>query len=284
MADLVVDGVRFNVVRMGPADMGTGDGAAAGMAPVVFIHGLIMDNLSSYYYTLAPPVARRHDIVCYDLRGHGRSDRPATGYRLEDAVADLWGIVDGLGIEGPVHLVGNSFGGTIALAAAVLSAPRVAGLVLIEAHPAFEGWADELGEELEDLVDGFDAPDVQHFLAHEASRSVRSMARACEELVDRSSMLDDFGASRLTTPADLAKVACPALLVYGDMSDILDRGVDLHHALPASELHVVEGCSHSLLMESPAAVERLAVPWLAGQRAGAAGRPTGGPSAGVDRP
>ncbi|HEX5367625.1 MAG TPA: alpha/beta hydrolase [Acidimicrobiales bacterium] len=267
MADVVVDGVRFNVVRMGPADMAADGGPVpvASSTPVVLIHGLIMDNLSSYYYTLAPAVARHHDVVCYDLRGHGRSDRPPTGYRLEDAVGDLWGILDALGIEGPAHLVGNSFGGTIALAAAVLTPQRVAGLALVEAHPAFEGWAEELGEELEDLVDGFDGPGMREFLAGRASRGVRRMARTCEELVDECSMLDDFRASRLTAPADLATVPCPALLVYGDLSDVLDRAFAVHEALPSSELHVVEGCSHSLLMESPGEVERLVVPWLARQ-------------------
>ena len=107
----------------------------------MFVHGLIMDNLSSFYYTLAPGVARSTDVVLYDLRGHGRSDRPSVGYRVEDGVADLLGILDALPVDGPVHVVGNSFGGTIALAAALRHPERIAGMVLIEAHPAFEGWA-----------------------------------------------------------------------------------------------------------------------------------------------
>ena len=49
----------------------------------------------------------------YDLRGHGRSEPPATGYRLEDtsttcrACSTRWE-------HRPVHLVGNSYGGTVA--------------------------------------------------------------------------------------------------------------------------------------------------------------------------
>src|SRR5262245_41375587 len=114
MADVSVDGIRFNVVRLGPPP-----DVPRTALPVVFIHGLIMDNLSSFYYTLAPPVARGTDVLCYDLRGHGRSERPPRGYRLEDAVTDLCGILDTTGFTGPVQLVGNSFGGTIALATAL---------------------------------------------------------------------------------------------------------------------------------------------------------------------
>ena len=139
MPDVTVGGVRFNTVRLTRSDV-TDEPASpdeAARPPVVFLHGLIMDNLSSWYYTVAPAVATTTEVVCYDLRGHGRSERPPSGYRLEDAVDDLFGVVDALGIEGPVHLVGNSFGGTIAIAAALWQPERVAGLGLIEAHPAF---------------------------------------------------------------------------------------------------------------------------------------------------
>src|SRR5262245_48374774 len=112
MADVIANGVRFNVVRLGPpADV------PRARPPVVFIHGLIIDNLASFYLTLAPVVAREADTLCYDLRGHGRSERPLSGYRLEDAVADLCGILDAAGLREPVQLVGNSFGGTIVLRA-----------------------------------------------------------------------------------------------------------------------------------------------------------------------
>lgn len=273
MPDVTVAGVRFNTVVLTRADV-TDDPPPLGEArrpPVVFLHGLIMDNLTSWYYTVAPAVALHHDVVCYDLRGHGRSDRPPSGYRLEDAVDDLFGLVDALGIPGPVHLVGNSFGGTIAVAAARWRPERVAALGLIEAHPAFPGWADEMVDDLEDVVEGFDDPGVREHLATRAPRSVRRMVSTCEALIGGSTMPDDLLGSRLTAPDDLAAVTCPALLVYGRSSDILDRARVLAEALPHGELHIVEGCSHALLMEAPARVEELLVPWLARVSTGGAG-------------
>ena len=263
MAELSVRGLRFNVVQMGPGDDPPTDDPCAGhRLPVVFLHGLIMDNLASFFYTIAPAVARTADVVLYDLRGHGRTERPMDGYRIEDGVDDLVGVLDAVGIEGPVHLVANSYGGTIALAAALRRPDRVAGLVLIEAHPAFEGWGDEMIEDLQDLVEGFDGPGIRDYLAAGAPRSLRTMVRTCEELVTVSSLGADLRTSVPTTPADLAAITCPSILLYGESSDILDRAFVLEDSIPDTVLEVVDDASHALLMEKPAEVERLTLGWL----------------------
>jgi pimeloyl-ACP methyl ester carboxylesterase len=276
VAELLVRDLRFNVVQMGPGDSPRADDPHAGhRLPVVFLHGLIMDNLASFFYTIAPAVARTTDVVLYDLRGHGRTERPMDGYRIEDGVDDLIGVLDAVGIDGPVHLVANSFGGTIALAAALRRPDRVGGLVLIEAHPAFEGWGDEMIEDLEDLVEGFDGPGIRDYLASGAPRSLKTMVRTCEDLVTRSSLGDDLRRSEPTRPEDLATLSCPSILLYGESSDILDRAFVLEDSIPATVLEVVDGASHALLMENPAEVERLTLAWLdeqAARRAHAAAR------------
>ena len=268
MADLVARGVRFNVVRLGPsaqaehAPDGSPDPSREGRRPVVFLHGLIMDNLSSFYYTVAPAVAAKADSVLYDLRGHGRSERPMDGYRIEDGVDDLVGILDALGIDEPVHLVANSFGGTIALATALRAPERVAGMALIEAHPAFSGWGEEVIEDLLDLISGFDGPGIRDYLATKAPRTLRTMVKTCEDLVTVSSMGEDLPASEPTDPDRLVAVSCPTLLLYGENSDIIDRAFVLEETIAGSELVVVDGCSHALLMENPKEVERLVTAWL----------------------
>jgi pimeloyl-ACP methyl ester carboxylesterase len=268
MGDLSVGGIRFNVVRLG-----RGPDAPASDTPrptVVFLHGLIMDNLSSFYYTLAPAVAAKTDTVLYDMRGHGRSERPQSGYRIEDGVDDLVGILDALGLDEPVHLVANSFGGTIALAAALRRPERVAGMVLIEAHPAFTGWGSEIMGDLSDLVSGFDDPGIRDYLAKEAPRTLRRMVQTCEDLVTVSTMGEDLRSSQPTDPEHLATLSCPTLLLYGENSDILDRAFVLEDTIPGSELVVVDGCSHALLMENPKEVERLTTAWLDEQASRAA--------------
>ena len=64
------------------------------------------------------------------------------------------------------------------------------------------------------------------------------------------------------TPDDLEAIACPSLLLYGESSDILDRAFVLEDAIPGTVLEIVDGCSHALLMEDPATVERFTIGWL----------------------
>jgi pimeloyl-ACP methyl ester carboxylesterase len=271
----MVDGLGFHVVRLGP---GSGRGAPAGESegeatpgapepdghrpPVVFLHGLLIDNISTFYYTLAPVAARKHPVICYDLRGHGASDRPATGYRLEDAVDDLVGILDALGLAEPVHLVGYSFGGTLAMAAAAWRPERVAGLVLIETEPNSEDWSEEMVTNLEDVVAGFEDPEFRRFMAEEAPRGLRRLVADCEELVTRSSLPADFRSSKETTLDDLARLTVPALLVFGDNSEILDVAFLLDDTIPDTELCIVKDCSHQVMVEAPDVVQRHLEAWL----------------------
>ena len=259
--EVTARGIRFNVVRLGPGAQRDLDPYTDSRRAVVFLHGLIVDNLSSFYYTLAPGVARTTDTILFDLRGHGRSERPLSGYRIEDGVDDLFGILDALSIDDPVHLVGNSYGGTLALAAALLRPDRVAGLALIEAHPALAGWADELIEDLTDLVSGFESDSARDYFDN-GPRNVRVMAQTCKELFMASSMRTDLQASQPITPERLASVSCPTLLLYGENSDIIDRAYLLKDAIPGSVLSVFEGCSHLLLIENPREVGRQVQAWL----------------------
>ena len=66
-------------------------------------HGLYDDGRC--WAPLANAFADRFDVVTYDARGHGRSDKPPDGYAVDDRIADLRGLIDGLGI----HLGNNQW-------------------------------------------------------------------------------------------------------------------------------------------------------------------------------
>lgn len=251
-----VGGVGFHVARLGN---GTGS------TPVVFLHGLIIDNISTFYYTVAPVVAREHDVVCYDMRGHGLSDRPRSGYRVDDAVDDLFGVLDAVGVPQPVLLCGYSYGSTVALSAAAARPDRVAGLVLIECRPACDGWADDMLENLEDAVAGFDDPGVRESLAT-MTRGLRRTVQTCEDLVTRCTLPADFRRSTALTDDDLAAVTCPTLLVYGEHSDDLDSAFLLDDLLPRSELRIVDSCSHHVMVQMPETVTGHVLGWLEAHR------------------
>ena len=95
------------------------------------LHGL-NDTLAAWYYTTAPVLAANHEVLLYDLRGHGRSERPGSGYSLAAQASDLDALLAELGTAA-VTLVGFSYGALVALRFAIDYAPRVQRLILIEA-------------------------------------------------------------------------------------------------------------------------------------------------------
>jgi pimeloyl-ACP methyl ester carboxylesterase len=115
---------------------------------VVMIHGLT-GNLAVWHLKIIPMIMDRFRVLSYDLRGHGYSDMPPTGYSATDMANDLKELLDVLEIE-EVDLVGHSFGADISLYFSLLYPERVRKVVAIEAAiPAmiheraredWEGW------------------------------------------------------------------------------------------------------------------------------------------------
>jgi pimeloyl-ACP methyl ester carboxylesterase len=262
LADVVANGVRHHVQRLGRGDR-----------TVVFVHGLVMDNLSSFYFTLANPIAEAAEVVLYDMRGHGMSERPASGYAVADLVADLAALLDALVIDRPVDLVGNSFGGLVALAFAAAHPDRVARLALIDAHDGTDGWAAQMTSTLGlkgDARDDKIAQSFQSWLGRHSDRKRTRLARAAEALVEGTTLIDDLRASPPMTRDELSTIRCPTLALYGEASDVRTRGEELAATLPACTLHVLPGCSHSVLWEATAEVRDRVVAFVVSGSGGVA--------------
>ena len=258
MAEVAANGLRHHVQRLG---------SRGAEPPVVFVHGLVMDNLSSFYFTLANPVAERTEAILYDLRGHGLSERPARGYTVAELVGDLAGLLDALDVPRAV-LVGNSFGGLLALAFASAHPARVARLALIDAHDGTDGWAAQMASTLAlrgDARDAKIAESFQAWLGRHSERKRNRLARAAEALVEGTSLIADLRGSPPLTAAELARIPCPTLALYGERSDVRARGEELARTLPACTLHVLPGCTHSVLWEATAEVRTRVVAFVRGE-------------------
>ena len=70
----------------------------------------------------------RYRLILVDLRGHGKSDKPETGYHMDEMARDVIGIMDHLALE-RAHVVGSSLGAEVGLSMAANYPDKVISLV-----------------------------------------------------------------------------------------------------------------------------------------------------------
>lgn len=287
MPDLVARGIRFNVMRMGE-----------GEPTIVFVHGLLLDNHTSFYLTIAPALAKQASVLLYDLRGHGNSEQPPSGYATDDMTADLHGILDALGLcERRVIIVGHSFGGYVALRFAARYPQQVAGLVLLDAQSSVRAIGEQIAQsmalegdardhkirqlfgnwlakhaargqvDLDDVdLDALDADgrSTAKFVGRLKQRRRRSpMVKTAERLRDETSFVRDIAAAAPIDDAMLLRIACPTLAIYGENSDLRAGGERLARLLPRCRLEIVPGCAHGILFHATAHVRGCLLAWIA---------------------
>ena len=116
-------------VRAGDIRLHTGCWPAKGPT-VLCLHGLTANHLS--FAPMARPLARAgFRVLAPDLRGRGKSDKPAGPYGLDAHAEDTLAVMDALKLK-KVILLGHSLGAGIALRAAANAPERFAGVVLMD--------------------------------------------------------------------------------------------------------------------------------------------------------
>ena len=121
MPRITANGLTFHVQRSGAGP------------DVVLIHGVTGD-LSIWFLCRAMQVlAEESRVTAYDLRGHGYSDVPASGYTSARSRPRPGRPLDVLEID-RARLVGHSFGAVIAVHAAVIAPERVEALILSDPY------------------------------------------------------------------------------------------------------------------------------------------------------
>jgi len=255
MPTMTVNGLSTNV-QLVPA-------ARDGSQTVVFLHGMGTDSLASFYLTLAPPVAAAGiNVISYDLRGHGKTERPPSGYTIADFVADLDDLLSQLDVEAPVHLVGNSFGGTLAFSFAAAHPARVASIVCIESEPATEVWADKMAEILDYTIQFLALEENYDWIEANFSAHHRRLARMAADRIMSTSMAEEVPLGPLLSLDDIAAIQCPVLSILGRHGYQANDLQALTSVLPKGELHVFDGQGHSVLVERHREVRELVLRWI----------------------
>jgi pimeloyl-ACP methyl ester carboxylesterase len=253
VATVHANGIDFRVNRYR-----TGPG---GERPIiVFIHGLAVDH-SGWSFTLGMPLATSAEVVLYALRGHGHSQFVPSGYGVADHAGDLIALLDAMDISAPVHLVGGSYGGAVAIAAAIERPERIASLFLIDAQLPVPGWTDLFLGPLERIAEAlrgdYSLEQVMQLFDLTSRRKASLLVKRGERLLHETTLLDDLRNEMPLDAADFARVQCPVLGVYGEHSEIHDMAAQLPKLVPHAEVHITPGADHKQTFLQPAELRGL---------------------------
>ena len=224
------------------AEYGSGD-------PLVLLHGGLTD--ASEFGANTPALAERFHVFTPERRGHGHTPDQPGPISYDLMAADTAAFIDELGI-GRAHLVGHSDGANVALLVALSRPDLVDRLVLISANFRYDGLAAEL--DLNELG-------ANDFLA-EAYGQVSPDGRDHFPVV-AAKILRMATTEPTLTPADLGRVAARTLVMAGDDDMIAaEHTLELYRGIPDSELAIVPGTSHALIIEKPELCDRIILDFL----------------------
>lgn len=225
------------------------------------------------------PLADAMQLIYFDHRGQGRSDRgdPAR-YTLDENVEDMEALRRHLGL-GPVVSIGTSYGGMVAMAHAARFPAAVSKLVLIvtAAHGGFMPRAEQFVRDhgtteqrraCERLWSGtFETPEqmADYYAAMGPLYSRRYDPAAAEAVRGRSIYAPEplnraFGPGGVLRSFDLrpeiAGIAAPTLVLAGRHDWICppEFSEEIHRLIPGSRLRIFEHSSHSIRADEPDAL------------------------------
>lgn len=246
-------------------------------APVFLIHGSGPGVTAWANWRLTMPVlAERFRVIAPDMVGFGYTERPAgVRYSMDGWVDHALGVMDALGLE-QTHLVGNSFGGALALALAIRAPHRVKRLVLMGSvgvsFPITSGLEAAWGytpsiENMRRLLDvfAFDRKLVNDDLArlrYEASIRPGFQESFASMFPSPRQRWVDSMASR---EEDIRVLPHETLLIHGREDQVIPTATSqqLFEWIPRAQLHLFGQCGHWTQIEHAKTFTRLVCDFFA---------------------
>lgn len=230
---------------------------------LVLVHGIVIDNLASYYLTIAPAIAAAGiDVIMFDHRGHGKSERITSGYQMEHILDDIAELLDTIHDGTPVHIAGNSYGGTIAYGFALKFPERVASLGSLEAEPPTAFWANEMVEAFEESYAEMRRPDAMVRMLASFGMAGVKMLKNGKRMAKDTKFFEELPQSELVADDAIAALAMPVLAVYGSEFKLVDQEPKVRELVKNVKTVIVPGVGHSLLTDVPRLLEELLIDWV----------------------
>ncbi|MHA7923827.1 MAG: alpha/beta fold hydrolase [Marinobacter sp.] len=239
--------------------------------PVMMIHGSGPGVTAWANWRLVmPKLARNRRVIAPDMLGFGYSARPEDQtYNRERWVEHAIGVLDELGLE-QVDLVGNSFGGGLALALAIEHPQRVRRLVLMGSvgvsFPITKGLDEVWGYEpsldtMRRLMDVF---------AYDKSLLTEELAEMRYQASVRPGFQESFAAmfpaprqrwvdNLASREEDIRALPHEALILHGREDEVipLEASLKLAELIDRAQLHVFGRCGHWTQIEHASRFARL---------------------------
>ena len=219
--------------------------------PLVLVHGA-GGNLMHW-----PGALRRlpgHTVYALDLPGHGRSG--GAGRAEIGAYTDVVrGFAEALGLA-PFVLAGHSMGGAIALEFALRYPTRLAGLILVGTGAKLRVAPEILTGIREDFQGTTELLAQWAHGEHADPNLLRLYTRRLRE-VNLQIIHDDFAAcDAFDRRADVSHITLPTLILCGEADRMTPVKLSqfLHEQITGSQLVIVPGAGHMVMLEQPAAV------------------------------
>jgi len=246
---------------------------------LVLIHGLGA-NLAFWYMGIARLLARQYRVITYDLRGHGRSSMPESGYTLPDMTNDLEALLDHLDVD-HAHIVGHSFGARVALYFTTTRPERVRTLTVADTQisclqnqmrlgdwPHWKTWKRQLNEQgfhslprdneyinyqmlahFNQLSDNFthgalNRPRKKPSLRH---RNMGNRgANRWERLMNTTSAQEDFKDDHQITIDSIKNINIPTLALFGEYSHCMETCRQLNNYMDSCRVKILPEVGHFL--------------------------------------
>jgi pimeloyl-ACP methyl ester carboxylesterase len=233
--------------------------------PVLCLHGVW--DWWRYWLPLAPDgpggFAGR-PLLMVDLRGHGDSDKPVTGYAYDDYAADIIALIRERGDE-RVTLIGHSLGALVALLVAGALPGHVDALVLedpplpLRRGPSdvFRGVYEMRQQSFEQIVDDFTV--WRPWLTREHAEASATCLLATADGVFKA--MFQGVSDHVDIPVPGVAIDAPALVIRAGLTDQRAMGDEaealLLAAMPRLRVETIPATSHIVLRDDPTAYRKL---------------------------
>ena len=233
--------------------------------PVILIHGLA--SSMSLWAGLDQSQLEGVQIISYDLRGHGASERPTGAHTLTKHVADLKGLLAALSIQRAVF-AGLSLGGMIAMELAASNPEMVSALALLDTTAAFPQstrdlffeWASSASfNGMSAITDKF----IQRSFSARFIEANPKMVTTIRKGMLASDATSIASAARMVAKVDLrprlAAIHCPTMVLVGEQDTLTppDLAQELVTSIQGAELHIIPESGHASPVEQPQMVTTL---------------------------